>query len=77
MTTAVKKTSRTNEFDRIEREEMLKEDLERNVKLCHLLQKQGHERRSSTSIQTKGRRAEVLEDCFQQSQNSYRRVARH
>ena len=38
-----------------------------------LLQKQGDERRSSTLSQTKGRRAEVLENCLQQRQNSYRR----
>ena len=42
-----------------------------------LLQKQGDERRSSALLQTKGRGAEVLEDCLQQLQNSYRRVARH
>ena len=34
VTTAVKKTSRVSERDRREKEEMLKEDLERNVKLC-------------------------------------------
>ena len=34
VTTAVKKTSRTKECDRREREEMLKEDLERNMMLC-------------------------------------------
>ena len=34
MTTAVKRTSRSGECDRSEREEMLKEDLERNVTLC-------------------------------------------
>ena len=34
ITTAVKRTSRTSEYDRREREEMLKEDLERNVTLC-------------------------------------------
>ena len=34
MTTAVKRTSRSGEGDRSEREEMLKEDLERNVTLC-------------------------------------------
>ena len=33
VTTAVRKTSRTSECDGREREEMLKEDLERNVKL--------------------------------------------
>ena len=32
--TAVKRTSRTNECDGREREEILKEDLERNVTLC-------------------------------------------
>ena len=34
VTTAVKRTSRTSESDQREREEMLKEDLERNVTLC-------------------------------------------
>ena len=34
MTTAVKRTSRTSECDGSEKEEMLKEDLERNVTLC-------------------------------------------
>ena len=34
VTTAVKRTSRTSECDRREKEEMLKEDLERNVTLC-------------------------------------------
>ena len=34
VTNAVKGTSRTNECDGREREETLKEDLERNVKLC-------------------------------------------
>ena len=34
VTTAVKRTSRTSECDGREREEMLKEDLERNVTLC-------------------------------------------
>ena len=34
-TTAVKRTSRTSKCDGREREEMLKEDLERNVTLCH------------------------------------------
>ena len=34
MTTTVKRTSRTSECDWIETEEMLKEDLERNVTLC-------------------------------------------
>ena len=46
---------------------MMNQDLERNVTLC--LQKQGDECRSSTLLQTKGRRAEVLEDCLQQRQN--------
>ena len=34
VTTSVKKTSRTSEIDGREKEEMLKEDLERNVTLC-------------------------------------------
>ena len=34
VTTAVKRTSRTSECDGREREEMLQEDLERNVTLC-------------------------------------------
>ena len=34
VTTAVKRTSRTSESDGMEKEEMLKEDLERNVMLC-------------------------------------------
>ena len=34
VTNAVKRTSRTSECDGREKEEMLKEDLERNVKLC-------------------------------------------
>ena len=34
VTTAVKKTSRTNDCDGREREKILKEDLEGNVKLC-------------------------------------------
>ena len=34
VTTAVKRASRTSECDGREREEMLKEDLERNVTLC-------------------------------------------
>ena len=34
VTTAVKRTSRTNECNGREKEEMLKEDLERNVTLC-------------------------------------------
>ena len=34
VTTAVKRSSRTSECDRREKEEMLKEDLERNVTLC-------------------------------------------
>ena len=34
LTTAIKKTSRISECDGREREEMLKEDLERNVTLC-------------------------------------------
>ena len=34
VTTAVKRTSRTSECDGREGEEMLKEDLERNVTLC-------------------------------------------
>ena len=34
VTTAVKRTSRTSECDGKEREEKLKEDLERNVTLC-------------------------------------------
>ena len=34
VTTSVKKTSRTSESDGREKEEMLKEDLERNVTLC-------------------------------------------
>ena len=34
LTTAVKRTSRTSECDGREKEEMLKEDLERNVTLC-------------------------------------------
>ena len=34
VTTAVKRTSRTSECDGREKEEMLKEDLERNVALC-------------------------------------------
>ena len=36
VTTAVKRTSRTSEFDGREKEEMLKEDLEINVTLCLL-----------------------------------------
>ena len=34
MTTAVKRTTRTSESDRRESEEMLKEDLQRNLTLC-------------------------------------------
>ena len=55
VTTALKRISRTSERDGRWKEEMLEEDLERNVT---------RETRSLTLLYTEGRRAEVLEDCF-------------
>ena len=79
VTTVVKRISRMSERDGREKEEMLKEDLERNVTLC-LHNSFCRNRESNVDpylVVKKGRRAEVLEDCFQQRQNSYRCVARH
>ena len=70
VTTAMKITSRTSECDGREKEETLKEYLERNVRLfLH--------NSFCRNREEEGRRVEGLEDCFQQRQNSYRRVARH
>ena len=80
VTTAVRRTSRTSQGDGREKEEMLKEDLERNLTFC-LHNRFCRNRESNVDplpcCKQRKKRAEVLEGCFQQRQNSYRRVARH
>ena len=66
VTTALKMTLRTGECDERENEEMLKEDLERNVTLClHSSLCRNRENNVDPlpccKQRTKGRRAEVLE----------------
>ena len=70
--------SRTSECDGREREEMLKEDLEKNVPSQQLLQKQRETNVDPLSCykQRVEEQKEGLEDCLQQLQNSNRRVAR-
>ena len=62
VTTAVKKTSRTNEGDERERENVEGKPRKKRdvVPPQQLLQKQGDEGRSSILLQTKGKRADGL-----------------
>ena len=80
VTTAVKRSSRASGWNGREREEILTENLERNVTLC-LHNSFCWNREASVDplpcCKQKGNRAEVLEDCLQQRQNGHRRVARH
>ena len=72
VTTAVKKFSRTSERDGREKEEMLKEQLERNVTLC-LHNSFCRNRESNVDpLPCCKRRVEEQKywDCFQQLQNS-------
>ena len=62
----MKRTSRMSESNGREKEEMLKEDLERNVTLC--LHNSFCRNRESNVERRQN---------FQRRQNSYRRVARH
>ena len=80
VTTSVKRTSRTSECDRREKEEMLKEDLERNVTLCLHNSFCRNTESNVDLLPCCKQRVEEQKcwrtDCFQQRQNSYRHVAR-
>ena len=79
-TTKVKRTSRTSECDGREREEMLKEDLERNLTLCLHNSFCRNMETNVDPLPCCKQRVEGQQKCWrtaQQRQNSYRRVARH
>ena len=73
VTTAVKRTSRTSECDGSEKEEMLKEDLERNVTLC-LHNSFCRKRESNVDPLPCGKQRLEEQKCWRTASNSVRKA---